>query len=357
LNEANLIMENVMTETSNANPDRTSSAMPRGIGSRCAPIIGTADRLTQSNNRDQHTMTATPLNPALVARMVLLDNSVSGLRNVDSLGSILTVSAGPFSALDRVKAAVRSPYIAYVIDTPLVYAGYGRASRNIGEQVAEQLQPTSQVYIIHANDARFAKFEAAYIEARIVEIGAALGMPLANRVRPFGRDGLAASPDHEQLVAQARILLSVAGFKRFEEAQQSRCNPSARTPVTGNLHDVQVLDPEAMTIPADIIRMQLICRDIQAQGFARDERFHVLPGADYVYGDRSGLSEDNRQRRRAIETMDILEPIPGNCGRARLLVGLDCKSPAMAGKILSGEHIGNKAWQRVQPDLSIGILS
>jgi hypothetical protein len=53
----------------------------------------------------------------------------------------------------------------------------------------------------------------------------------------------------------------------------------------------------------------------------------------------------NCQRRKPIEAMDILEPVPGIPGRARLLVGLDCRSPAMAGKILSGAHTGNRVWQ------------
>jgi hypothetical protein len=298
-------------------------------------------------------MSTSRLTPTLVARTVLLDGSVSGLRKIDSLGSILRVSAAPFSELDRLKTGVCSPYIAYVIDTPLIYAGYGRATRNIGDRIEEQLQPTSQVYIIDANDSRFAKYEAAYIEARLIKTGRDLGVPLANRVRPFGRDGLAISPDHEQLVMHAQILLSVAGFGRFEEAQRTQFDRSTRTAVSGYLRDVHVLEPETITIPPNVVRMQLICRDMQAEGFSVDDRFYLLPGADYVYADRSGLSADNCERRRAIEEMGILEPIPGVPGRARLLVGLNCKSPAMAGKILSGEHIGNKVWQ-AQPDPHIG---
>jgi hypothetical protein len=297
-------------------------------------------------------MTASRLNPTLVARTVLLDGSVSGLRKIDSLGSILRVSAAPFSELDRMKASVCSPYIAYVIDTPLVYAGYGRATRNIGDRIEEQLQSANQVYIIDASDSRFAKYEASYIEARLIETGVKLGVPLANRVRPFSRDGLAISPDHEQLVMHARILLSVAGFRRFDEAR-AQSDLSTRVTATSNLHDVQVLDPEKMTVPVDAVRMQLNSQGLQAGGYMVGDRFHLLPGADYSYADKSGLSEDNSQRRRAIEAMDILKPVPDVPGRARLIVGLDCKSPAMAGKILSGAHIGNKVWQ-AQPDLHIG---
>jgi len=49
-------------------------------------------------------------------------------------------------------------------------------------------------------------------------------------------------------------------------------------------------------------------------------------------------------------------PMPGFPGRARLPVGLDCKSPAIAGKILSGEHIGNRFWQEI-PSSPVGSPS
>ena len=291
-----------------------------------------------------------------VARTVRIAGSASGLRNIDSLGSILRVSAGPFAEMDRMKADIRSAYIAYVVDTPRIYPGYGRKNRNIGELIKDQLQPDSQVYIIDASDPRFAKHEAAYIEAGLIETSIKLRVPLANRKRPFGRDGHAISPDHEQLVAHARLLLSVAGFGRFDEVQQAQSDLSKRIPSAGNLHGVQILDPETMTIPADATRMRLIRRDIHAEGFSVDDRFHLLPGADYVYADKGWMSEDNRQRRRAIESMEILEPLAGVAGRARLLVGLDCKGAAMAGTILSGEHIGNKVWQ-AKPDLHHGSPS
>jgi hypothetical protein len=292
-------------------------------------------------------MTASQLPLRLAARAVLFDGSVSGLRSIDSLASILGVTAGPFSELDRMKAGVHSPYIAYVTDTPLVYFGSGRATRDIGDRIGEQIEPASQVFIISANDPRFAKFEAAYIEARLIEIAAGLGVPLANRVRPFGRDGLAISPDLEQLVLHAQLLLSIAGFGRLDEARRMQPDLPLRLPATGNLHDLQLLDPETMTVPTGAVLMRLACRDLQVEGYAVGERFHVRPGADYCYTSGSGLSEDNRRRRSAIEALNILEPVPGVPGRARLLVGLDCRSAPIAGKVLSGQHIGTRAWQAV----------
>ena len=108
-------------------------------------------------------------------------------------------------------------------------------------------------------------------------------------------------------LVHARILLSIAGFKRFDEAQQVQSSRSRRFPVTSNLHDVKVLDPETMTIPEDAVRMQLNYRNIRAEGYAFGKRFHLLPGADYSYVDKK-LSTDNLRRRRAIEAQEILDP-------------------------------------------------
>jgi hypothetical protein len=57
-----------------------------------------------------------------------------------------------------------------------------------------------------------------------------------------------------------------------------------------------------------------------------------------------------------IETLDILQPLPGVAGHARLRVGLDCRSAAIAGKVLSGKHIGNRWWEAVLK-LDVGIPS
>ena len=55
----------------------------------------------------------------------------------------------------------------------------------------------------------------------------------------------------------------------------------------------------------------------------------------------------NRTRREALEQSDIFEELPGVTGRARLRVALDCKSAPIAAKILTGEHLGNDAWEEM----------
>jgi hypothetical protein len=286
------------------------------------------------------------INLAPVARVSLLDGLISGPRQVDSFGSILAVRAAPFAELDRLKAGAEAiDFITYVIDGPELYAGHGRANRNIGDRISREAQADSQVYIINSLDRRFDKHVAAYLEARLIEIFDDLALPVANTIRPFGRHGLRSSPDLEQLFQHARILLEVAGFRRFEEARLSPCDRPLRIAATGNLHDVRILQPEAINIPADAAPMRLICRALKAEGRAIGSRLLVLPGAEYSYVSKSGLSQHNRSRRQAIEKMEILQPLPGVTGRARLTVGLDCKSRAIAAKILTGEHIGTDAWQ------------
>ena len=107
-------------------------------------------------------MTTSRLNPMLVARTVLLDGSVSGLRSIDLLGIDSSghrcpiFRAGPregreFFALHRLCYRY-GPFLRR----------YGGPNRNIGDRVKKLLQAATQVYIIDGNDPRFAKYEAAY---------------------------------------------------------------------------------------------------------------------------------------------------------------------------------------------------
>jgi hypothetical protein len=86
--------------------------MPQLKGSPQAGT-GASDRRSKS---DQHAMSQFNLTP--VARVALLKGSISGVREIDSYGSILAVHAAPFSQLDRMRAnSAEFDYITYVLDT------------------------------------------------------------------------------------------------------------------------------------------------------------------------------------------------------------------------------------------------
>ena len=299
----------------------------------------------KASGRRQTTEVCT-LNDSVTARITLRDGSITGFREVDSFGSILQLRAAPFAQLDKLKAEVGG-YVVYVIDAPLVYTGHGKMeTRNIGDRIDETTRQESQVYALFSIDPRFDKPTASYVEARLIDIAADLGIPQANGMRPFGLDGLNLSADLEQLVADALSLLAIAGFRRFEEAQQTDADNPVRVTATGDLDDVLVIEPEAAkTMSVGAVLRQLVCRDLQAVGCVMGDRFLILPDSEYAFESKSGLSPHNRDRREVIERMNILQSLPGFTDRARLSVGLSCKSAAIAAKIVTGEHIGTSAWQ------------
>jgi hypothetical protein len=297
--------------------------------------------------RGGRTTETPPLDRTITARISLLDGSIAGRREVDSLGSILQVLAAPFSELEILKASISGKFITYIVDAPEIYTGHGITARNIGDRIKDEVKLTSQVYVICSADPRFDKPTASYVEAQLIDIAAELTIPFSNCVRPFGRDGLRKSPDLEQLVQHALVLLWVAGFRRFDR-EQSQCSRPVRITTTRDLRDVLLIEPPEMIVPQDAVLQRLVCRDMQAEGYETGDRFVVLPGADYSYEGKSGLSLHNKLRRQAIEALDVLDRVPGVVERARLRVGLECKSAAIAAKIISGEHLGTGAWQAVR---------
>ena len=288
----------------------------------------------------------------LVTRIVPIDGGIFGLRDIDSFGSILQVRAAPFSDLDRMMSASRLTYVTYVVDAPRIYTGQGKGDRKIGDRLDPRELKQAQVYVIHSLDPRFDKLAASYVEDRLIDIADELGVPLANRTRPFGRNGLRLSPDLETLVIHAQFLLPIAGFRRFEEARRTMPDRPARLAATADLHDVRIIQPEDVSTPADAVMMRLVHRSVQAEGYKVGDRFVVLPGADYCYETKSGVSgrqpsapRGHRETEQAGEF--LLQELPGVTDRCRLRVGLDCKTAPIAAEIVTGEHLDNRAWALV----------
>jgi hypothetical protein len=114
--------------------------------------------------------------------------------------------------------------------------------------------------------------------------------------------------------------------------------------VTADLHDVRIIKPEDLVIPDTAVFKRLVHTKLRAEGYQVGKRLIVLPGADYSFETKSGLSVDNRARREALKQLDIFEKLPGVTDRSRLRVGLDCKSAPVAATLICGEHSDNSAW-------------
>jgi hypothetical protein len=278
-------------------------------------------------------------NSTPVVRTVLLEHKMLGPREVDSLGSILAVRAAPLTKLNRIKAGLAG-YFTYVIDAPTLYTGHGNKDRKVGDRLDHEAGADYQVYLIFSRDPRFDKLLASYVEARLIDIADETGVPLANRVKPFGVDGLKKPDDLEQLVAHALLLLNCAGLQRFSDTRASR---PVRVAATSGLHDVRVVEPHEISIPEGTPHLQLDRRDWQAEAVKIGDRFLVLPGADFAQEGSRRLSPGNDSRRKALKTMDVFE-VTFAGDRPRLRVGLDCQSGAMAADIITGKRLGNDAW-------------
>lgn len=277
-----------------------------------------------------------------VATTELSDWSLQGLRRSQSMGCILAVVAGPYLELDQLKAQISAASsICYVIHGSIVYVGHGNGDRKIGERVAAEACDNAQVYVVYSLDPRFDKIAAAYLEARLIDRLHEIGVPLANLHRPLG-GRLSLHVGFEEIVRQAEFLLGVAGFRPSEALGPKAHRPPRPLPATRILRDVVPIEPDQMPPATTLYRLRH--KGLQASGFFSDEKvFYIEPGADFALTSRAGMTEYNLIRRQSLE--EYLEPLPGEEHRCRLRVGLRCATLPIASKVLTGEHIGKKAWQ------------
>ena len=306
----------------------------------------------------QSDLIAAPTNApgrGFTATTVFIDGSASGIRLVKSFGSRLSVLVLPFSELARLKERVRPwDYVVYVIDDPSpasqqeTYIGHGDGERRFGERLGKALSATTLIYVLIAEGATFDKVTAPYVEARLISICTSLNIPLANSDLPMGR-GLGILDDLEQLVAHAETLLFLAGFTRIEIARRNPPTLRLRLSVTTDRDEMVAMTQEEMTlVPQKGVQYRLDCRNLDSVGYGWNDRFYVMPGADYARRTRSDLSYDNRRRRDLLEAAKWVGPASRTPDKMTLNVGFHCRSGAFAAKLLSGEHIDEKSWLAVE---------
>ena len=282
------------------------------------------------------------------AQITLHDGRPDGLRTVSTLASILQVAAAPWADRQRLMASTGylGPYRVYILDSGRIYVGHGDDHRVMGSHLPKQeREGTRQVFVIGSQDSRFEKELANRLESRLIETAVRLGVPLANDNVPLGfSNGCRAPSDLDEAVDQACLLLATAGFHRFREPQQTSTVPQL-WPVNTIIDAVRVIPPGELVVPAGATSLTLSHRDLRVEAYQVGPRLWVMPGSDYGSVCKSGLSDDNRNRRQQIESTDILEPCPDRPGQMRLRHGLDFKHPAVAATVVSGEHLKKKAWQ------------
>jgi hypothetical protein len=282
--------------------------------------------------------------PARTLRVHLIDGTPEGLRHVDSLVSMVTVTAGPLPTLNSFTKCVDNKvgFMDYVCEGPLSYIGHGYAERRLGEKLTEKDRSICQAYVIHSLDPRFGKDLVQKLEDRLIEIARANLVPLANDPMVGGLGGSAArSLEIEELLRDVRQKLWVAGCRLFEQP-----HPAGK-PSNTVCDGVEVVGPAELARLEMTQPMQLTCYGLQARGCWVGPKLIVLPGSDFSLIARKGLTKYNLDRRAFVRKAGVLEDIPGVTDRVRLRAGLAFDSAAVAAKIIVGKHVGTKMWTPV----------
>ncbi len=275
-------------------------------------------------------------------RVLLVDGGAEGLRHVNSLTSMLTVTAGPLPAIAAFtkNADSKIVYMDYVCEGPISYIGHGAAERRLGDKLGPQGRDRiEQAYVVHSLDTRFNKDVAEKLEDRLIEIARANLVPLANDPAVGGFGGAAArSPEIEELLRDVRQKLWIAGCRLFEHRHP------AGQPNTIVCRGIEVVEPEALAAMDMTRPVQLNCGGLQARACWVGARLVVMPGADFSKVERKGMSRHNLERRAFVCNAGVLEDIPGVADRCRLRAALAFDSAAIAAKVVMGMHVGSKVW-------------
>jgi hypothetical protein len=273
--------------------------------------------------------------------------NVDGLRVAHSLATTVSVYIGPAVKISELIefGALKNRPLVYVLAAHGLLAYIGRSGDG-DRRLCDQLKKytfSEEAFAVCWNDARIGDKTAEYFEARFVELAMSAGTKLANKAVPkLPNMSAAEASDHEHLVYDARLILHDAGCRVLDPLAPLSDKKSSK--------DGQaIVGIGSLNIPpgAPMFKMTRSARFMFARAVQVDGSFFVLPGSEYWLEPNPSLVRPIKLRRQAIEKQKILEPHPDNEKVARLLAYLECKSAASAAKILTGWHIGSRAWERV----------
>lgn len=288
---------------------------------------------------------------ARTLRLHLVDGDPEGLRHVDSLASMVTVTAAPLAALKFFAKDIdnRVGFMAYVCEGPISYIGHGCSDRRLGEKFSEaDRNRIDQAYAVHSVDPRFSKDIAEKLEDRLIEIARWRRVPLANDPMVGGLGKADRSPAIEELLHDVRQKLWVAGCRLFGHRH------TADKPGAVIFDGVQVVKPEDFEKMEKTQPVLLVYPGMQASACMVGSKFVVAPGSDFKLVAKKGLSRHNLDRRTFIEGAGILESIPGVDDRARLRAALAFGSDSIAAKVVVGKHVTSAFW-KPEPQSAGGV--
>jgi hypothetical protein len=272
-------------------------------------------------------------------------DEVDGVRVVESLATTVSVYAGPSN---RIAQLIQ---FGQLKDRPLMYIRRSEAVHYIGvsgngdRRLCKQLKnhlPHGEVFVVCWRDDRIGMKTARYFEARCIQFADEAGTKLDNQVRPHIPEMTASErADHERLLFDALFLVYDTGCRAL---QKTKVSPEKKRGKIA-LADAYVAIG-TLKIPSNASTFELKANGVWARGFQVGNRFYVMPGSEYCVKATDSLTAPIVLRRKKLEQDKILAPIAGVQDRKRLVTWLNCKSDAIAAKILTGWQVNSKVWKK-----------
>jgi hypothetical protein len=291
----------------------------------------------------------------LTVHVKFIDGHGSGVRRADAIGSQIIVDAGPADAFAVLSKAAdfNGKTVAYIVDwNEQSYIGRGTSDTRLafqtGKYGAGSTFGARQIYVLHSRDARIAEKAARYIEARLIELGFALGARLTNKVAAVvplvDSDHLV---DFERMFEETLLLLAAAGCSIFRGTRIASSHDDNDAPLRDGY---RIIAADGFTPPdgAQLLRLDrpaFICH-----GYRLGDHLIVRPGAHFKIKNRIGNQRDSNIRRRAaLLAVGVLDNHSQRSDRKVTNAWIQFETPEMAARVLSGCHSTVTTWAPVDP--------
>jgi hypothetical protein len=274
------------------------------------------------------------------------------LRIVSDDAAVLMVTAFDYEAMAEVTAhcglAIPGAYIFR--GTSAAHGGsaaYVGQSFKLRKRLLEHAADASksfarEVYLISRRGGGLSKKDVEYLEGRLMEAVEEVGADKLVNTAPACATDLDAEREAtlDKMLADCWELLFNAGCRSFvmSDAKTGATAKPDDDPDTGGEMEIGV------AVPAGLPEFDLAHGSVWARGLANNERLIVLPGSVMRTRHNASIIPKVRERRERLLASGAVIPT-GQDDLVRLVMPVGFPSKAIAGKVLSGAHIGSDRWR------------
>jgi hypothetical protein len=275
---------------------------------------------------------------------------IDGLRSVTDESATLLVRAFPFQATAAVAAvcnlAVAGAYLLTRRDA--AYIGESsQLARRLGEHLADPAKGGyDTVYVIHGAHAPIDKSSAVHLQSRLTAAAEGAGLVRIQK----GSGAPAGDLPHwrtaplDAALALATRLLYDAGCRVFCDCPAAPAQQEDPAAAEQDDDDNGAMEVGVSSVPPGVTEMELQYGGLFVRGYEWLEGFVVAAGSEIRVDMNPSVIQRIRERREVL-LRTVAAPI-GTDGRVRRLTSaVAFPSCAIAGKVMSGAHIGTDKWR------------